>query len=239
MDTLSAYFSQLISDNEINTSTAILRIILSLILGVVIGAERQLNRHNAGLRTITLICIGSTIAMLLSIYLPQTYPDFLNGDPGRIAAQVVSGVGFLGAGAIIHGRSRGNVQGLTTAACIWQVAAIGLAVGAGFYAVSIFATLITLFVLVVVDKFEYRIFSRGSHKRLFVRCSSASPDIENLKTVLRNDGVLVRDTTFYSDFDKQTTNVTFAVYIKNTVSTQRICESLRSIDTVYAVGIIE
>ena len=81
------------------------------------------------MRTFTLICMGSAAAMLISIWIPQTYPNFLNGDPGRIAAQVLTGIGFLGAGAIIQ--SHGSVHGLTTAACIWVMAVVGLAAGAG------------------------------------------------------------------------------------------------------------
>ena len=92
----------------------------------IIGVERQFRRRDAGMRTFTLICMGSAAAMLISIWIPQTYPNFLNGDPGRIAAQVLTGIGFLGAGAIIQ--SHGSVHGLTTAACIWVMAVVGLAV---------------------------------------------------------------------------------------------------------------
>ena len=81
--------------------------------------------------------------MLISIWIPQSYPNFLNGDPGRIAAQVLSGIGFLGAGAIIQ--SKGSVYGLTTAACIWVVAVIGLAVGAGMFVPALITTLVTSF----------------------------------------------------------------------------------------------
>ncbi len=238
METLTTFFNDLVLSNEINTQTSIFRIVLSLVLGIVIGTERQINRHNAGLRTFILICVGSTIAMLVSIYVPQIYPHFLNGDPGRIAAQVITGVGFLGAGAIIQ-RGKGDVQGLTTAACIWLAAAIGLAVGAGLYIVSIVVTIITLIILVVFDIFEYRIFERGTHKRLIVRSATASPDIERLKSILCKAGIFVRDTTFYSDFNKQTTNITFSIYLKNSIRLEKVCDDLRAEQSVYAVGIVE
>ena len=114
----------ILSSTEITSSTALVRLLISFVLGASIGLERQYRRREAGLRTFTLICLGSTAAMLISIWIPQSYPNFLNGDPGRIAAQVLSGIGFLGAGAIIQ--SKGSVYGLTTAACIWVVAVIGL-----------------------------------------------------------------------------------------------------------------
>ena len=110
---------------------SLFKLVLSLLLGSLIGFERRLKGQIAGLRTFALIAMGATLAMLISIYIPQVYLGLKNGDPGRIAAQVVSGVGFLGAGAIIQ--MKGSVRGLTTAAGIWMTACIGLAVGAFSY----------------------------------------------------------------------------------------------------------
>ena len=124
---MSSLFDQTYIDERIIT----LRLIISLILGGLIGLERESRRQQAGLRTHILICVGSTLLMLLSIYIPQTFSKFSNGDPGRIAAQVITGIGFLGGGAIFKLGS--NVRGLTTAASIWAVAAVGLTVGAGLY----------------------------------------------------------------------------------------------------------
>src|SRR4051794_22724631 len=91
-----------LSQTEINHTTIIVRLVVSLLLSGIIGWERQRNNQAAGLRTHILICLGSTLLMLVSIYIPQTFLSFKNGDPGRIAAQVVSGIGFLGAGAIFR-----------------------------------------------------------------------------------------------------------------------------------------
>lgn len=114
------HLNEILDSTQITTSTAAVRLAISFVLGAIIGAERQFRRRDAGMRTFTLICMGSAAAMLISIWIPQTYPNFLNGDPGRIAAQVLTGIGFLGAGAIIQ--SHGSVHGLTTAACIWVMA---------------------------------------------------------------------------------------------------------------------
>ncbi len=114
------HLNDILENTQITASTAAVRLAISFVLGAIIGVERQFRRRDAGMRTFTLICMGSAAAMLISIWIPQTYPNFLNGDPGRIAAQVLTGIGFLGAGAIIQ--SHGSVHGLTTAACIWVMA---------------------------------------------------------------------------------------------------------------------
>lgn len=121
--------NDILQNTTITPTTAAVKLLVSFFLGAIIGVERQFRRREAGMRTFTLICMGSAAAMLISIWIPQCYPNFLNGDPGRIAAQVLTGIGFLGAGAIMQ--SHGSIHGLTTAACIWVVAVIGLAVGAG------------------------------------------------------------------------------------------------------------
>ncbi len=107
----------------------LIRLGLSFAAGAIIGLERASRHQVAGLRTHILICTGAALLMLLSIWIPQELSPDRNGDPGRIAAQVVSGIGFLGAGAII--RLGNNVRGLTTAASLWFIAAVGLALGAG------------------------------------------------------------------------------------------------------------
>ena len=150
---LESIYNDIISP-DVNLIGAITKLVLSLILGATIGIERRRKGQIAGLRTFALISMGATLAMLISIYIPQEYLGLKNGDPGRIAAQVVSGVGFLGAGAIIQ--MKGSVRGLTTAAGIWMTACIGLAVGAGMYLISIIATLLIIFILVNIERLEQR-----------------------------------------------------------------------------------
>lgn len=127
----------------------IFRLILSAILSAVIGLEREYRHKPAGLRTNILVAVGSTLVMLTSIYAAGVSDG---GDITRIASGVLTGIGFLGAGVIMRGRNKDNeeeeiVQGITTAATIWMVAAIGLAVGLGFYSAAIFSTLIALVIL--------------------------------------------------------------------------------------------
>ena len=142
------YFIQQVNSIEVNTVSSIFKLSLSLLLGCLVGFERKRKGQIAGVRTFALISMGATLAMILSIYVPQEYLGLKNGDPGRIAAQVVTGIGFLGAGAIIQ--MKGSVRGLTTAAGIWIIAAIGMAVGVGLYSLSLAATALVLVVLLFV-----------------------------------------------------------------------------------------
>lgn len=128
---------------------ACLRLVLSAILGGLIGYERQYKHKSAGLRTNILVSVGSCLIMLLSIRLYSTVEGRTNADPARLAAQVVSGIGFLGAGAII--KEGVNIIGLTTAACIWVVSGVGLAVGAGYYMGAAVTSLIVFLVLTTLS----------------------------------------------------------------------------------------
>ena len=236
MNSLATYIDSLLNDTTINIGTTLLRLLISLLLGLCVGAERQIRRRDAGMRTFTLICSGSCGAMLLSIWIPQIYPDFLNGDPGRIAAQVLTGIGFLGAGAIVRGQ--GSVQGLTTAACIWQVAVIGMAVGAGLYGGAVIATVLTLFVLVTVDKVEVRLFLNGTNRLLVVKCSTADPDFVGLQDALIRSGVIVGGYTYNIDYEHNESTVSFKVNIKANVSHEVLCHNLRLNPTVVAINMI-
>lgn len=124
---------------------AITRILVSAALGAVIGVERYLHKHPAGVRTFMLICMASTLATLASIWICQTNLNLINGDPGRIAAQVVTGIGFIGAGLII--KNKFDVSGLTTAASIFATSIIGIAVGVGLILTSAIVTVIVTIVL--------------------------------------------------------------------------------------------
>jgi len=121
------------------------RLILAVFLGGLIGFEREVRGHSAGLRTHILVCLGSCLIMLTSLYVFDIYKGNVSVDPSRLAAGVITGIGFLGAGAII--RSGEAVRGLTTAAGLWLVAGIGLGVGCGFYLASLVTALLAIIIL--------------------------------------------------------------------------------------------
>ncbi len=225
-----------ITTTDITIGSTIIRLTISLILGIVIGYERQIRRRDAGLRTFSLICTGSTGAMLISIWIPQIYPDFLNGDPGRIAAQVLTGIGFLGAGAIMRGK--GSVQGLTTAACIWQTAVIGLAVGAGLYSGAIIATLFTIFVLVTVEKLEQKLFIDGANRVLIIKYADASPDFDSLKETINKSSAKVNNITYSIDYIKNEAIITFKVTVKSNTPQKLLLDNLHKDTKITNINII-
>jgi putative Mg2+ transporter-C (MgtC) family protein len=143
----------------------LIRMLIATLLGGLIGLEREWSNHAAGFRTHILVCLGSTTIMLLSIY---GFSEFVNesnvrADPARLAAQVISGIGFLGAGAIL--RNGSVVSGLTTAASVWVVAAVGLCVGAGFFFVAVLCTFLALVSLLLLNKWEkYLLRNRRVHE---------------------------------------------------------------------------
>jgi putative Mg2+ transporter-C (MgtC) family protein len=161
------------------------RLVLAATLGGLIGLEREISGKPAGLRTNLLICMGAALLMELSINIAALVePAYATGevalrsDPARIAAQIVSGIGFLGAGSILQ--SRGSVTGLTTAATIWVVAAIGMAVGGRFYVEAIGASALVGFSLVLLRKVEMVLIRRRRTQRYMV---VLDPDAELLNFI--------------------------------------------------------
>ena len=137
----------------LNLFSTIIRLTLAFILGGVIGLEREKKGGSAGLRTHILVTVGAALVMLTSLYLYGIYQkEGCTIDPGRIAAGVITGIGFLGAGAII--RSKDGIHGLTTAASIWVSAAIGLAVGCGYFSAAIIVTGASYLALSILKKLE-------------------------------------------------------------------------------------
>ncbi|KUO72501.1 MAG: hypothetical protein APF77_12000 [Clostridia bacterium BRH_c25] len=160
----------------------LIRLTLACLLGGLIGIERERLGHPAGFRTHILVCIGSTLVMLCNIFIYEQYKTYANIDPARMGAQVISGIGFLGAGTIL--KEGVTVKGLTTAASLWSVACIGLAVGLGFYTGSIFATILVLITLVVFSRFEYHIYGNRKSTLLKIKSTDRPGQIGKIGTEL-------------------------------------------------------
>jgi putative Mg2+ transporter-C (MgtC) family protein len=165
------------------------RLALAVLLGGVVGLEREFHGKPAGLRTNILICVGAALLMELSRAVAAT-ATVGPADPGRIAAQVVSGIGFIGAGTILV--LRGSVVGLTTAATLWVVAAIGLAVGARAYVPAIGTTVLVVITLVFLGSIEDFIFSRRTAVDLEVTTDPSAEVLESVVTRLEEEGLKVR-----------------------------------------------
>lgn len=150
---------------EINLISVIVRMLLAFVLGGAIGTERELKRKSAGLKTHILICVGAAMTTMTSQYLVTVMGEYT--DIARLGAQVISGVGFIGAGIIFITRGR-RVKGLTTAAGIWLCAVIGLCVGAGYYEGAIVAAAFMVFIEFIVSRLEKKYFTASEQDTIFV-----------------------------------------------------------------------
>ena len=153
---------------ELNIVTVIIRLALAMIVGGVIGIERGKQGRAAGMRTHTLVCLGATLASMLGYY---SMSQGFTGDPMRVAAQVISGIGFLGVGTILI-KGRFQITGLTTAAGLWTAGAIGLALGAGFYEGALITFILAVVTVTVVHKLEYRLNKKYSRFGIYVEIRS-------------------------------------------------------------------
>jgi putative Mg2+ transporter-C (MgtC) family protein len=159
-----------------NYKEIVLRLLVAVVIGGLIGYEREYKRRPAGFRTHVLVCVAAAVVSMIQLLIGESVmeqvlvndslKEVLKVDYGRLGAQVITGVGFLGAGTIIH--LKGSVKGLTTAATIWTVACIGLAVGLGYYFLSLVSTLIIFITLIIFKKFEGKFFYKKRIVRLYI-----------------------------------------------------------------------
>jgi putative Mg2+ transporter-C (MgtC) family protein len=160
----------------------LVQLVLAVILGGAVGIERELRGKPAGLRTNILICMGATLFTVLSYRLSMG-----RGDPGRVAAQILTGVGFIGAGTILH--LRGAVTGLTSAATIWVVAAVGMALGSGAYMEAMGATLLIMVVLAGLGPVEGYLSRQAASSHIVIHCRPDATSLDDLEALVRTTGL--------------------------------------------------
>ncbi len=217
---------------ELTSATMIFRIAFSAVAGFFLGLERKLHLQNAVLRTHVLICSSSCLLMILSIYIPLAYtPD--RGDPARIAAQIVSGIGFLGAGAII--RQGLNIRGLNTAATIWSAAAIGMATGAGLITLAFVALLLCIIIMFVLGKFEKHYFPAEQVKHLELVFKNSRINLIKLKDELLSRGIIITNTDFSEEIDADRFHITFTVKVPYDIDTISLTDDLKNIGKLLKI----
>ena len=182
----------------------IFRLILAAFFGGFIGIEREVSHRPAGLRTHILVSVGSALIMILS------FNSFSGGDPARLAAQVVSGIGFLGAGTIL--RQGNEVSGLTTAASLWVSAGIGLAVGAGEYKLAGITVIIVLFSLVSLGFMQKQII-RGKYNKIVVECSERIGLLGDIGQTIGSHSIVIHDIKSSKDTESMIDAVKVRFYI--------------------------
>jgi len=180
----------------------VIRLVTAAVLGAAVGLERERLEWAAGLRTHMLVCLGSCLLMIVSAY---GFEDTLGAshvvlDPSRVAAQVVSGIGFLGAGTILFLRQK-VIRGLTTAASLWTIAAVGLAVGGGLYVAAVTTTIIVLVILAVVKPLERRLFQSRRRRQITVVVERGAASLPELQATLEQAGARVEQLTLNSAAD--------------------------------------
>ncbi|SNB45727.1 MgtC/SapB family protein [Geobacter sp. DSM 9736] len=171
--------------HDLNSDMAV-RLVISALLGGLIGLEREVHGRSAGFRTHLLVSLGSCLYALASLYIYRIYGNFsgampIGVDPGRIAAQIVTGIGFLGAGAII--RERTSIRGLTTAACLWVAAGIGLSCGIGMFLTAFLVTVLSLFSLLLLKRVELRL-GRDAYTAIKVWSSDRTGQKQRIEQLL-------------------------------------------------------
>ncbi len=227
----------LFGTDGITDAVAALRLALSMLAGGIVGLERARRRQSAGLRTHILICLGATSLMLLSIWLPEKYAGLRTGDPGRIAAQVVSGIGFLGAGSII--RLGNTIKGLTTAASLWFIAAVGLLIGAGMYVTASLALGFSLVALVALEPLERKLFPAERLKHLVIAYSGNADFPENARRVIEEFGLQIQSVDEEKKPKKSESVVRFLVGIPVDTDTADLYRRVKDIGGVARVDIKE
>lgn len=184
--------------------SVVLRLIIALVLSGFVGYEREQASRPAGFRTHILVGLGSALVMVTAEYMARQAGTDSPIDSTRMGAQVISGIGFLGAGTII--RNGSSVKGLTTAASLWAVACIGLAAGSGFYLGAIIATILTFTALIPLKKLERRILSRHGDRSLLIVMRHYSADVQHVLRIAENLKLTVRKLQLLPLDEEETNN---------------------------------
>ena len=218
-----------------------LRLVLACVLGGIIGYERQSRRKSAGLRTNVLVCLGACLIMVLSQALYQNVEGKTNADPARLAAQVVSGIGFLGAGAIM--KEGLTVTGLTTAACLWVVAGVGLAVGSGFYSGALVTTALVFATLGSLSRLDEWV-DHEKNLGLGIHTVDKPGQLMQISSCLEDLQLRVRGVKVKADEDeadgsgRRLLYIDLEVYNKHGVKSVVIVDAVRQIDGVVSVDVV-
>ncbi len=213
----------------------LIRIGLAFVFGGLIGLERENANRPAGYRTHLLVCVGSTLIMIVSISMHTVYGS---ADPSRIAAQVVSGIGFLGAGTII--REGVSIKGLTTAASLWAVSGIGLALGAGFYFSSMIASLAILLTLAVFKRMENYVSVKKRHFVLKLVTAGLSSDIlHRIDEILRGEQVEIKNISTRKNHANDTLSVSVEVKLPEKVKVEDLICEINALEEVNSVAVAD
>lgn len=215
----------------------IIRLVLAVVLSGLIGLEREDKNRPAGFRTHVLVCVGAALVMITSEYVFSQYKGVTTMDPARLGAQVISGIGFLGAGTII--RQGANVKGLTTAASLWAVACVGLAVGIGFYQGAITGALIIYITLVLLSRLGKIVQSKASHLVITVEMENKPGKIGEIGLLLGRYDVSIRNIEFLDNdmlTDESDVFIRLTLKLPHGLTHDRVVKELAKLPGVSSVS---
>lgn len=220
----------------ISTAEIIVRLLIGAVVGGIIGFERSTHGRAAGFRTHLLVCVAGVLIMIVSEYyhyLSVWDPSYIRVDPARLAAGAITGVGFLGAGVIV--KMGLNVQGLTTAACLWIVSAIGLSIGSGLYTAGLVSFVITYLALWLLRMVEDRM-PRLSYRFMTI-IMKEDVDEEAITSVIRKYDSAVTNINYEKDIEKKESSFDITISLSDRTSVKKILDELSSLQNVKRVAI--
>ncbi len=209
------------------------RLLLACVLGGFIGYERESMNRPAGFRTHILVCVGAALVMVTSEFIFERYKSSVNIDPARLGAQVISGIGFLGAGTII--REGVNVKGLTTAASLWAVSCVGIAAGIGFYEGAIAATIIIYLTLIVLKKLENYISRKDQFRAIYVKSDNVPGQIGMIGSIFGKYKVNIKNIEFLNSDSDKSLLIKFLIMLPNNLKKETIIDELLAIKGIQNV----
>ena len=211
----------------------IIRISAAVVIGGLIGFQRELSRNSAGFRTHILVCVGACVAMLTNEYLYYQFPQ-AQIDVARMGSYVISGIGFLGAGSIIKDGFR--VRGLTTAAGLWVVACLGIAVGAGFYQAALFGVIVVIIVLALLKLIETKFVIKRNRTEIELRIKNSPGQLASVLSAIGMAGVLIKDVDM-QDSEEEWTEVIIYTTIPNRIALEQLRDTLKKDENVVVESI--
>jgi len=216
--------------------TVIMRLVFAVVAGMLIGFERERRYQPAGLKTHMVLSLGSCLIMILSLYIPMGFIEKSpNADPGRLAAQVISGIGFLGAGAIF--KYGFNIKGLTTAASIWTTSGIGLTFGAGFYFLGIVSTIFLIIILHFFEKIEDWFIERRDLRDITVIFYSEDLRVENVMSAIKNFNFDIKQVSITENVENRTTEIVINCRIEEDFKIHEMFENIKSLGNIKTLRI--
>jgi putative Mg2+ transporter-C (MgtC) family protein len=220
--------------NNLSYFEMFLRLFLAALVGGIIGYERQSSHRPAGLRTHILVCVGAALAMVTSKYIFEVYGGITKVDPARLGAQVISGIGFLGAGTIL--RDGSTVKGLTTAAGIWVVSCIGIAIGAGFYFGGISAAILVYITLQLSKDWEASIKSNTNSRKIRILAENHPRMLGLIESKFAESNTIIKSINIVQSSNKECLKLLCYVDYPGSTAREKVIDSLNSMEGIIKVS---